>query len=173
MLIVTAGLPGTGKSTIAGAVGASLALPVISVDPLEAAILSAGIAADQPTGLAAYLVAETIAESVLAGGVGVIVDAVNAVEPARSQWVRLAVRRGVGIRFLEVTCSDPDVLRARLEKRDRQLAHVAEPDWHAVEQSLEEWVPWSGESAAVPRLTLDSVRPVEENVERAIQFLRS
>jgi predicted kinase len=173
MLIVTAGLPGTGKSTIAGAVGASLALPVISVDPLEAAILSAGIAADQPTGLAAYLVAETIADSVLVGGAGVIVDAVNAVEPARSQWVRLAERRNVAIRFLEVTCSDPAVLRARLEKRGRQLAHTAEPEWHAVEQSLEEWMPWSGESAAVPRITLDSIRPVDENVERAILFLRS
>ncbi|MEZ5190632.1 MAG: hypothetical protein R2717_07150 [Schumannella sp.] len=70
-----------------------LGLPVLSVDPIEVAILSAGIGADQPTGLAAYLVAETMAEGVLASGRGVVIDAVNAVEPAREQWVRLAARQ--------------------------------------------------------------------------------
>ena len=68
MLVVTAGLPAAGKSTIAEVVGNRLGLPVLSVDPIEAAILSAGIDAEQPTGLAAYLVAEAMAESVLADG---------------------------------------------------------------------------------------------------------
>ena len=55
-----AGLPGAGKSTIAEIVGARLGATVVSVDPIESAILRAGIDADQPTGLAAYLVAEEI-----------------------------------------------------------------------------------------------------------------
>ena len=168
-----AGLPGAGKSTIGQIVGNRLSLPLVSVDPIESAILSAGIGADQPTGLAAYLVAETIAESVLAGGAGIIVDAVNAVEPAREQWVRLAARQGTVIRFVEVVCSDPEVHRERLEKRERRLAHLAEPSWHAVEQSLDEWEEWSGPSAAVPRITLDSVRPLGVNVEQAIAFLQA
>lgn len=172
MLIVMAGLPGTGKSTVAEAVGAQLALPVVSVDPIESAILSAGIDADQPTGLAAYLVAETIADSVLAGRGGIIVDAVNAVEPARDQWIRLAARRGVPIRFVEVLCSDPEVHRARLEARGRQLAHIAEPTWHAVEQSLDEWEAWGGESGAIPRITLDTVQPVPVLVDQVVAFVR-
>ena len=65
MLIAMAGLPGAGKSTIAEQLAARLGVPVVSVDPLESAILSAGIDDDQPTGLAAYLVAEQIAEAVL------------------------------------------------------------------------------------------------------------
>jgi hypothetical protein len=40
----------------------------VSVDPIESAILRAGIDADQPTGLAAYLVAEEIAEKELDSG---------------------------------------------------------------------------------------------------------
>ena len=171
MLIVMAGLPGSGKSTIAEIVAARLALPVVSVDPIESAILSAGIDADQPTGLAAYLVAETIAESVLSGGGGVIVDAVNAVEPAREQWVKLGARQDVPLRFLEVVCSDPEVHRTRLETRGRQLAHLAEPTWHAVEQSVDEWEQWSGSTGAVPRITLDSVLPIGVNVDHAIAFL--
>lgn len=171
MLVVTAGLPAAGKTTIAGVVGNRLGLPVVSVDPIESAILSAGINSDEPTGLAAYLVAETIAESVLAGGGSVIVDAVNAVEPARDQWVKLAARQKVAIKFLEVVCSDPEVHRARMVSRGQRLAHLAEPTWHAVEQSLDEWEAWSGTSGAVPRITLDSVQPLGVNVEQALAFL--
>ena len=171
MLIVTAGLPGAGKSTIADVLGQKLSIPVISVDPLESAILSAGIDADQPTGLAAYLVAETLASSIMASERSVIVDAVNAVNPAREQWVTLAARHGDAIKFIEVTCSDAELHRERLEKRHRNLPHVSEPTWHAVEQSLDEYDEWSGESSEVERLVLDSVEPLASNVERALQFL--
>ncbi len=173
MLVVMAGLPGTGKSTLAGAVGTRLKLPVVSVDPIESAILSAGIDADQPTGLAAYLVAETIAESVLASRGGIVVDAVNAVQPAREQWIKLAARHSTPVRFLEVVCSDESVHRARLQARGRQLAHLSEPSWHAVEQSLDEWEDWEGDTAGVPRLTLDSVQPVDALADRAVAFLQS
>lgn len=172
MLVVMAGLPGTGKSSLAGVVGTRLKLPVVSVDPIESAILSAGIDADQPTGLAAYLVAETIAESVLASRGGIIVDAVNAVQPAREQWIRLAARQGTSVRFLEVICSDESVHRERLQARGRQLAHLSEPTWHAVEQSLDEWEDWEGDAAEVPRLTLDSVEPVDALADRAVAFLQ-
>lgn len=170
-LVVMAGLPGAGKSTIAEVIGNRLGMPIVSVDPIESAILSAGIDPDQPTGLAAYLVAETIAESVLAGGAGVIVDAVNAVEPAREQWVRLATRQNVPVAFIEVACSDPELHRTRLASRDRGLPNFAEPTWHAVEQSMDEWETWSGPSAAVPRIALDSVQPLGLNVERALDFI--
>jgi predicted kinase len=169
LLIVTAGLPAAGKSTIAEVVGNRLGLPVFSVDPIETAILSAGIDAEQPTGLAAYLVAETMAEAVLANGRGVVIDAVNAVEPAREQWVKLAARQNVMLRFLEVICSDPEVHRERLAARAGRHAKIDAA--FAVEQSLEEWEPWTGESAAVPRVTLDSVRPLGVNIEQALAFL--
>ena len=172
MLIVTAGLPGAGKSTIAEVVGNRIGAPVVSVDPIESAILSAGIDADQPTGLAAYLVAETIAEAVLSGGGSVIVDAVNAVEPAREQWVKLAARQQTPIKFVEVICSDPELHRERLASRGRRLAHLAEPTWHAVEQSVDEWEAWTGATGAVARITLDSVQPLGVNVDHALAFLQ-
>lgn len=173
MLIAMAGLPGSGKSTIAEIVGNRLGIPVLSVDPIESAILSAGINSDEPTGLAAYLVAETLAESIIAIGGSIIVDAVNAVDPAREQWVRLAARYGAPLRFIEVVCSDSDLHRERLEARGRKLPHVAEPTWHAVEQSLDDYQVWTGDSAAVERITLDSVELLGANVERASAFLAS
>jgi predicted kinase len=169
LLVVTAGLPASGKSTIAEVVGNRLGLPVLSVDPIEVAILSAGIDSEQPTGLAAYLVAEAMAEGVLAGGGGVVIDAVNAVEPAREQWVKLAARQGAMLRFLEVVCSDPEIHRERLAARAGR--HAKTDVAFAVEQSLDEWEPWTGEAAAVPRVTLDSIRPLGVNIEQALAFL--
>ena len=166
-----AGLPGTGKTAIAEAIGARLLKPVVSVDPLESAILRAGIDADQPTGLAAYLVAETLAETVMHAGHGAIIDAVNAVDPAREQWVNLAARSHQPLKFIEIICSDVAVHRSRLEARQRNLPHLTEPSWHAVEQSLDEYAEWSGPSGAAPRLTLDSVEPLDDLVERALEFL--
>jgi predicted kinase len=171
MLIAMAGLPAAGKSTIAEIIGGRLGASVVSVDPIEAAILEAGIDSDQPTGLAAYLVAETIAGLVLESGHHVIVDAVNGVDPAREQWVNLARERGESLKFIEVVCSDLDLHRERLEARGRRLEHLNEPTWHAVEQSLDEYSPWSGASAAVARITLDSTQPLGVNVDAALAFV--
>lgn len=172
MLVAMAGLPGTGKSTIGQVVASRLGIPVISVDPIETAILQAGIAADQPTGLAAYLVAETLAERVLTTGIGVMVDAVNAVAPAREQWVTLAASMSEPIKFIEVICSDPELHRSRIEGWRKSMPHI-QLTWNAVEQSFDDYAEWSGASAAVARITLDSVEPLGVNVERAVAFLQS
>lgn len=166
-----AGLPASGKSTIAERIRERTGFPMISVDPLESAILSAGIDADQPTGLAAYLVAETLAGAVLETGGSVIVDAVNAVTPAREQWVGLAGRHGATLSFVEVICSDPIVHRSRLEARNRNLPHVNEPTWHAVEQSLDEYDEWTGPSAGADRITVDTMEPLGVIVDKILNFL--
>jgi len=168
-----AGLPGTGKSTVAEELRERLGHPLVSVDQIESAVLSAGIDSDQPTGLAAYLVAETLAGNVLASDRSIIVDAVNAVSPARDQWVALAARHGAALTFIEVVCSDAVVHRERLEARNRNLPHVSEPSWHAVEQSLDEYDEWVGPSAAADRITLDSIEPLTTIVDKALVFIES
>ena len=126
-LIVMAGLPGAGKSAVAEALGRALPAPVVSVDPIEAAMWRAGVSRGEPTGLAAYVVAEAVADGVLGLGQRVIVDAVNAVEAAREQWRGLAARHGVPVAFIEVVCMDPLVHRRRLEGRMRGIEGFPEP----------------------------------------------
>lgn len=171
MLIAMAGLPGAGKTTLAEVVGARRKIPVLSVDQIETAILKAGIAAGQPIGLAAYLVAESLAESLLMNDRDVIIDAVNAVDPAREQWVNLAERTGSGIRFIEVVCSDREVHKQRLVERAEKRELSAVPTLNAVEHNLDEYTAWSGASGAVARITLDSAGALGVNVERAVAFL--
>ena len=47
-LIVMCGLPGAGKSTLAEDICRALSVPVLSVDPIEAALLRSGIATTSP-----------------------------------------------------------------------------------------------------------------------------
>ncbi|MGW9135208.1 AAA family ATPase [Streptomyces sp. NPDC055681] len=166
MLIVMSGLPGAGKSSVAEALGRKLAAPVVSVDPIEAAMWRAGVAGSQPTGLAAYVVAEAVAAGVLALGQTVIVDAVNAVEAAREQWRSLAERHGVSVVFIEVVCSDSVVHRRRLECRSRDIEGFVEPTWEVVERLREEFAPWADQ-----RLVLDTVIDLSMNVATALGFL--
>lgn len=166
MLIAMAGLPGAGKSSVAAALARELAVPVVSVDPIEAALWRAGVSRAEPTGFAAYLAAEAVAEGVLALGQSVIVDAVNAVEAARWQWRTLAERRGVPLAFIEVVCSDPAVHRERLEGRSRGIEGFEEPTWPAVEQVRAQFDPWTDE-----RLVLDTLADLPANTATALRHL--
>jgi len=170
-LVAMAGLPASGKSTIAELLAARLGTTVVSVDPIEAAILAAGIDADQPTGLAAYLVAQTIAGQALEAGRSIVVDAVNAVEPARLAWRDLAERTGARLRVIEVQCLDEALHAERLAKRSSALEALARD--RAVEQSIAEYSEWRGPCAELPRITLDTSQPLGRNVELAADFLSS
>jgi predicted kinase len=165
MLIVVSGLPGTGKSGIADGLSRACGIPVLSVDPIESAMLRAGLPRSFETGLAAYLVAETLADQFLANGLSAIMDAVSSVEPARDQWRALAGRHGVPLMVLECIVSDQELHRFRLVERDRSLA-VGEPTPEDVEHRRAEWSPWPE-----PHLTLDAVQDREANLARALAWV--
>ncbi len=166
VLVVMAGLPGAGKSAVAADLARALGCAVLSVDPVEAAMWRAGVDRDQPTGLAAYVVAEALAAEQLALGHDVIVDAVNGVEPAWKQWRRLAERTGSVLRFIEVRCSDEDEHRRRLEGRVRGIVGFREPTWESVQARRAGFDDWRDD-----RLVLDSMASLDQNVRLALDDL--
>ena len=167
MLITMSGLPGTGKSELAQAIGRALEIPVLSVDPIESAILEAGIARSFDTGLAAYLVVRAVADGQLALGMNVIVDAVNAMEWDKEMWRDLAAKHGAVLKVIECRCSDEALHRERLRARRRGLVEAfAEPSWEDVEQRRLEYTPW-----VEPALRVDSVESCESNCSRVIDWL--
>ncbi|PBD02136.1 hypothetical protein BX281_10364 [Streptomyces sp. Ag82_O1-15] len=104
----------------------------------------AGVNRAQPTGLAAYLVAEAVADGVLA----------------------LADHHRVSVAFIEVVCSDWRVRRRRLEHRSRGIVGFEEPTWEAVQQRRFEYEPWTDH-----RLVLDSTADLASNVTKAQEYL--
>lgn len=167
MLIVMAGLPGSGKSALAVRIAGELRCAILSVDPIEAALWRAGIGRDQPTGLAAYVVAEDLAREQLRIGADVIIDAVNDAELARQQWRSLAAEQKVDVAFVEVICADEDEHRHRLENRRRALEGFPEPSWDEVWARRSGFDGWHDE-----RITVDSMLPLDENVTRTVEYLR-
>lgn len=161
-LIVMAGLPGSGKSAVAEGLARTIGVPVLSIDPIEAAMWRSHIPTDM-TGMAAYEIAAAIAEENLKLGLTVIVDAVNPVAAARATWVRLAERQKTSLIFIECYCSDLNIHRKRIENRVRGIAGMPEITWERVEERRAEYEPWS-----MDRITLDTAKDSPESLVRRV-----
>jgi predicted kinase len=165
-LIVLAGLPGSGKSTLAEALSRHFSLPLLSVDPIEAAMWRGGLSRDQ-TGIAAYGVAQALADEQLRLGHSVIVDAVNPVEAPRAAWRGLAAKYRADLKIIECVCTDQATHRRRIEARVRNIEGMAEVSWARVEERRAGYEAWTD-----PRLTLDtSAQPPERLLAQAIDYL--
>lgn len=166
MLIAMAGLPGSGKSAVANEVARTLGCTVLSVDPIEGAMWRAGIGRDQPTGLAAYVVAEDLAREQLRLGNDVVVDAVNDVEPARDQWRSLSAEFGQTLVIVEAFCSDEREHQNRLASRRRGIDGFPEPTWESVVARKGGFSDWHDD-----RVRVDSMRPLGELVDEVLEHL--
>ena len=166
-LIVTSGLPGTGKSTIAEGLARAFAVPVFSVDPIEAAMWRSGLVPED-TGIAAYRVAEAMAGENLAQGLSVIVDAVNPVADARAMWRALSEQHHVPLKMIEIICSDEVIHRKRIEGRVRNIEGMPEVDWERVAERKAEYQAWTND-----RLILDSaIDAPDVLIARAVDYCK-
>lgn len=168
LLIVMSGLPGSGKSTIAEWLAERLNLPVFSVDPIESAIIKAGIQRSFETGVAAYQVAEALASEQLKLGNSVIIDAVNAEEEGKDVWRGLARKHGLELTVLLVIVSDRALHKQRIESRVRDLHGFSEVTWESVEAREKAFTAWKE-----PTLQLDSAQAVETLVEEAVRYIKA
>jgi predicted kinase len=141
-LIVVSGLPGVGKSATAALVAKRLRAVHLSIDPVEEALLGAGLEPGWATGVAAYEAVRASAETNLLNGCTVVVDAVNDSEPARDTWRRAAASAAADLRWVVLTCSDAGEHQRRLTRRDRGFRFVPEPAWDDIRERREDLSPW-------------------------------
>lgn len=165
-LIIVAGLPGSGKSTVAESLAIKLSMPIFSVDPIESAMLKSGLERSFETGLAAYLVAETLAGEQLKLGLSAIIDAVSGEQEARDMWHNLVRVHNAELIIIECVL-ERGLHRQRIEARIRNMHGIAEVTWEDVEERRETYLPWQEE-----RLVLDTTATSEEIVERALDYIR-
>ena len=140
LLVVFAGLPGSGKSVLSRGVADALGATYLRIDSIESAIVATLTPfKDNPVG---YVIAERVAADQLAGGRDVVADAVNGVAAARDGWVALAARTGATLRFVEVRCSDAAEHRRRVESRQPEMPGQGVPTWDQVQcRRFEPWPP--------------------------------
>lgn len=107
-----------------------------------------------------------VAEQQLRRHASVVLDLVVREQP-REEWARLAASSGAHFHVVECICSDPAVLRDRVEGRTRGIPDWYELTWDAVERSRAHYAP-----LADPKLVIDAVAPFDENLARVREYLR-
>ncbi len=132
MLIVLAGLPGTGKTTIARLLCAALGAAHVRVDTVEQALRASG-PAGADVGPAGYVIAYGIAADNLRLGLHVVADSVNPVQATRQAWLDVAAKLAVPSLMVELRCSDEAEHRRRIETRQADIEGHVLPRWEAVE----------------------------------------
>lgn len=131
MLIVFAGVPGTGKSSIARELARDIGAVWLRVDSIEQAIrdleATQGLLND-----AGYRAAYAVAEDNLRLGRFVIGDSVNPWMLTRNAWRDAGRRAGARVLEIETLCSDAQEHRRRIETRHVDVPGLELPSWEAV-----------------------------------------
>jgi predicted kinase len=164
LLVVLAGRPGTGKTTLGRQLATELTAAYLRIDAIEAAVVRCGLA-EHPVGPVGYVVAHELAAGTLANGTSVVIDAVNPVPEARAGW-RLLTDAARLVVF-ETTLSERDEHRRRVTARRPEMAGQVVPSWHQVEQS--DYAPWD-EVRDGPRHVIDMI-DTEHGVRTALHHL--
>lgn len=139
MLIVFSGLPGTGKTTLAKGLAATLGAVYVRIDTIEQALRdSADFARD--LGRTGYQIAYELAASNLGLGGTVVVDCVNPVMESRRAWTDVSSRSGAPLMDVQVICSDMTEHRRRVETRQVDIPGLTPPAWQSVMNH--DYEPW-------------------------------
>jgi|SRR6185295_3279087 len=162
MLIILAGLPGTGKTTIARELARQLRAVHVRIDSIEQAVRESGVVVVSLDD-AGYRVGYAVAEDNLRLGHTVIADSVNPLRATRNAWVEVANQVAVDFVEIEIICSDPQEHRRRVETRTADISGLRLPTWPDV--VAREYHTWDRE-----RTVIDTAR---ESLEQAMATIHA
>ena len=171
-LVVVSGWTGAGKSTIADRLGRELGATVASFDWVMSGLRSVPevwehveLPVERQRRIG-WNVLSRVAEQQLRRGASCVLDLVARAEP-RAEWQALADRYEAGFGVVECICSDVEVHRSRVDGRRRSIPGWYELEWEDVQVGRERYQPLDG-----PKVVIDAVHGVEENMARVIDHLR-
>lgn len=170
-LIIVTGWTGSGKSTISGELAEEFGATVASYDWLMSGlreipevwgIVESAIELRRTVG---WNLLSRVAEQQLRCGSSCILDLVACEEPRR-RWHDLARRYDADFAVIECVCSDAGIHRSRVDGRARGIPGWYELDWSTVERGRSLYQPLDE-----PKLVLDAVNPLADNVAAAKEWL--
>lgn len=170
-LIVFAGLPGTGKSSLARALARELRAAYLDKDTIKdcAMRLASQMKLEQAAQLAGALSYELLvdlARDNLTVGLPVVVDSPAAYQLFRDKIKALARALRADLKLIECICTDERMLRERVERRGRDLPAYRTRDWETFQQDQGRF-----ERLTDPRLIVDTAEPEAVNLRKICAYL--
>jgi aminoglycoside phosphotransferase family enzyme/predicted kinase len=180
-LLLVGGLPGTGKSTLAGGLAERAGFTVIRSDPVrkELAGIPAATAASGPSAFGqgiytpewtdrTYAECLRRAEAELFEGGRVLVDASFAAEVRRRRFLDAAREWGVPGILLVCQADEADVEKRLRERKD----DASDADWSIYQQALAEWEPLGPATQTQAQVIVTNDGP-DAAEEQALEALRA
>lgn len=143
-LYIFAGLPGSGKTTMATMVAGAVGAAHIRIDTIEQTLREVCHTNVEDEG---YVLAYRVTGDILRAGVSVVADSCNPVEATRRAWEQVARDAGAIHVNIEVVCSDREEHRRRVELRTSTVPGLRLPSWQDVEQR--EYHSWTTERIVI------------------------
>ena len=139
VLVVLAGLPGTGKTTIGRLLARRLRAAYLRTDVIAGPMLLEGLTEDNAeAGHVAYGIAREVATEDLRAGVPVVVDGVHATHERRAIWRGVSEATHTRLVQLEMTLADGVEHRLRVE--NRQARGYVGPTWEQIlDMKYDDW----------------------------------
>jgi predicted kinase len=170
VLVIVGGAPATGKTTLAHEIGRSLELPVITKDDIKEALATPYDTGDRDwsrqLGVAAYSVLFTVAERVLTGGQGLVLESNFRCGISDQPLRTLATLAPTVV----IVCRTPTA-RDRFAERAARGRHRVHMDGAVLDE-------WNGDDSAhqidigTPRLVVDTTDGYVPGLGRIIAFAR-
>lgn len=137
-LVIFAGLPGAGKTTLSRQLARHMHAVHLRIDTIEQGLRDlCGIEVEGE----GYRMAYRIAQDNLRLGINVVADSCNTVSLSRREWEQVATEIGSNFVNVEVVCSDAAEHRRRIESRVSDVPGLKLPTWQDVEnREYHDWL---------------------------------
>ncbi|PKO22097.1 MAG: hypothetical protein CVU38_11185 [Chloroflexi bacterium HGW-Chloroflexi-1] len=171
LLIVFAGMPGTGKTSLARAVARELRAAYLDKDTIKdgVMVLADQLRLDQGEQLAgplSYELLVSLARDNLTLGLSVVLDSPAGYQVFREKVKGLARGVKANLKLIECICTDEKLLRQRVEGRGPGLPAYRTQDWGAYQRQRGQF-----ERLTDQRLVIDTAESLVVNLRRVLAYL--